>query len=138
DSSGVTDSGNNIIGSDPQVGPLASNGGPTMTRAVLPTSPAIDAGNNTSATNAGLTTDQRGTGFPRIADSADLNTTQTVDIGAYEAHPTIEDIQDTSTNEDTVKNVSFNLGDDAGALIQSVGATSTNTTLVPNANLSFS
>src|SRR5207245_9530682 len=36
----------NITGLDPQLGPLASNGGPTMTHALLPGSPAIDAGSN--------------------------------------------------------------------------------------------
>src|SRR5262249_907130 len=75
------------------------------------------------------------------ADSADVDTVQTVDIGAYEAHPTVEDIADQSTTEDTVKNVAFNLGDDTGTLITgpggSVTATSSNTTLVPNANLSL-
>ncbi len=140
------DANSNQVGSsgspiDAMLGVLANNGGVTFTHALLPGSPAIDAGDNTAATNASLTTDQRGTGFPRIADSADLDTTATVDIGAFELHPSIEDIQDTSTNEDTVKNVVFNLGDDTGTLITggggSVTATSSNTTLVPNANLSF-
>src|SRR6185436_16469639 len=56
----------------------------------------------------------------------------------YEAHPTIEDIANQTTNQDNVKNVTFNLGDDTGALISTVTATSSNTTLVPNANLIFS
>src|SRR6185436_8409973 len=85
-----------------------------------------------------LPVDQRGTVFPRTADSADTDTTQTVDIGAFELHPSIENIVDQTTNEDTVKNVTFNLGDDTGSLISTVTATSSNTTLVPNANLSFS
>ncbi|MFN2577805.1 MAG: choice-of-anchor Q domain-containing protein [Pyrinomonadaceae bacterium] len=135
--------GTNVSPIDAILGALANNGGPTLTHALLAGSPAIEAGDNTSADNAGLTTDQRGTGFPRKADSADSNTTQTVDIGAYELHPTIQDIADTSTNEDTIKNVIFNLGDDTGSLITggggSVTASSSNTTLVPNlnANLSF-
>ena len=72
---------NNIISSsiagliDPV---LRDNGGPTKTHALLVGSAAINAGDNTAATNAGLTTDQRGTGFARIVDS-------TVDIGAVEA-----------------------------------------------------
>src|SRR5205085_2630916 len=61
---------------DPQLGTLQNNGGPTQTRALLPASPAIEAGDNTAANTAGLTTDQRGTGFPRIADSADADPTQ--------------------------------------------------------------
>src|SRR5262249_3948713 len=68
--------------------------------------------------------------------------TQTVDIGAFELHPSVENIPDQATNEDTVKNVTFNLGDDTGTLITGAGgsvtATSSNTTLVPNANLSLS
>jgi hypothetical protein len=141
---------NNQVGvASPGLGPLASNGGPTQTHALLSTSPAIEAGSNANLptdtfdldgdanTAETLPVDQRGTAFPRVADSADVNTVQTVDIGAYEAHPTIEDIANQSTNEDTVKNVLFNLGDDTGSLISTVTATSSNTTLVPNGNLSF-
>ncbi|MGO8902250.1 MAG: beta strand repeat-containing protein [Isosphaeraceae bacterium] len=68
----------NTITGDPLLGPLQNNGGPTQTMALLPGSPAIDAGNNAAA--SGLTTDQRGTGFPRV-----LN--MTVDIGAFESSP---------------------------------------------------
>ena len=46
------------IVADPLLGPLADNGGPTQTMALLPGSPAIDAG----AAGPGWTTDQRGTG----------------------------------------------------------------------------
>ena len=53
------------------------NGGPTQTLALLPGSPAIDAGNN-DIIPSGVTTDQRGEGFPRIANDI-------VDIGAFEA-----------------------------------------------------
>jgi hypothetical protein len=55
----------------PKLGPLADNGGPTLTMALLPGSPAIDAGDNTVA----QPTDQRR--FPRLVGSA-------IDIGAYE------------------------------------------------------
>jgi hypothetical protein len=90
----VTSNGNNLIGKtdgssgwigsdlldkDPMLGPLANNGGPTQTMALLPGSPAINAGNNLLAVDAQgnpLTTDQRG--FLRVADG-------TVDIGAVEA-----------------------------------------------------
>jgi hypothetical protein len=58
--------------------PLADNGGPTRTMALLAGSPAINAG---GAVLGGLTTDQRGTGFPRVVGSA-------VDMGAYESDPT--------------------------------------------------
>jgi hypothetical protein len=53
------------------LGPLADNGGPTLTMALLPGSPAIDAGD----TGVMPTTDQRG--FPRPAGVG-------ADIGAYE------------------------------------------------------
>jgi|GEM_PF-2237934 len=133
------------------LGPLVNNGGLTQTHALLPGSPAIEAGNNALVaadtldldgdlnTSEPIPFDQRGTGFPRILDSADANIIQTVDIGAFELHPSIENIPDQATDEDTPKNVIFNLGDDTGALIDEVAATSSNTTLVPNnvANLSF-
>jgi hypothetical protein len=62
---------------DPRLGPLQDNGGPTLTRALLPGSPAIDAGNNAYATAF----DQRGPGFPRIVNG-------TIDIGAFEVQAT--------------------------------------------------
>ncbi|HEX3897008.1 MAG TPA: IPTL-CTERM sorting domain-containing protein [Rudaea sp.] len=72
----ATLSGNgNVFAADPKLGPLADNGGPTQTRALLAGSPAIDAGNNDAATN--FQYDQRGPGFPRIVGP-------TVDIGAFE------------------------------------------------------
>jgi PKD repeat protein len=71
----------NIYNQAPLLGPLADNGGPTMTRALLAGSPAIDQGHS-----GGLTTDQRG--LPRPID--DPNTPNAPDgdgsdIGAYEA-----------------------------------------------------
>jgi hypothetical protein len=64
--------------------PLGNNGGPTQTMALLPGSPAIDAGNN-ALLRPGVTTDQRGPGFARIVNG-------TVDIGAFE-------VQNGSTNQ---------------------------------------
>jgi hypothetical protein len=58
---------------DPMLGPLQDNGGPTFTRALLPGSPAIDAGDNTDAPMW----DQRGPGFRRIVSGI-------IDIGAFE------------------------------------------------------
>jgi hypothetical protein len=63
---------------DPHLGPLASNGGPTQTMALLTGSPAIDAGNNPAASS--LLYDQRGPGYPRIVGR--------VDIGSFAALPT--------------------------------------------------
>ena len=57
---------------------LTDNGGPIQTIALLPASPAIDAGATALANQYGLTTDQRGAGFPRTIDG-------TIDIGAFES-----------------------------------------------------
>jgi hypothetical protein len=48
-----------LLGVDPLLGPLQDNGGPTETMALLPGSPAIDAGND-ALVPSGITTDQRG------------------------------------------------------------------------------
>lgn len=82
---GITDAGHNLSSdsscaftntgslnsSDPNLLPLASNGGPTLTMAPLPRSPAIDAGDSAAAP----ATDQRG--FARPFGPA-------ADIGAFE------------------------------------------------------
>ena len=122
---------------NPRLGPLANNGGPTQTHALLSGSTALDAGNNcvldnscSPAVGQSLSTDQRGAGFPRAADSADANTTQTVDIGAFEAQASVEDITNKSIGEDTPISFSFNVGD--AASITSVTASSSNPAVVPN------
>ncbi|MET0229558.1 MAG: choice-of-anchor Q domain-containing protein [Rhodanobacteraceae bacterium] len=61
------------ITDDPLLDVLADNGGPTLAMALLPGSPAIDAGNNVAA----LATDQRGAGFARHVG-------RRTDIGAFE------------------------------------------------------
>src|SRR5262249_52040729 len=75
---------------DPILGPLQNNGGPTPTRALLPGSPAIDAGTPTGAPSF----DQRG--LPRPSGAG-------FDIGAFEvqAAPSTKPI--------------FAVGSDAGA-----------------------
>ena len=124
---------------DAKIGPLFNNGGPTLTHALLTGSPAIEAGLNSAATGASLSTDQRGPGYPRIADSADNSDTQTVDIGAFELHPSVEDIPNQSAAEDSTPAIIFNVGDDAIG-ITSVVVTSSNTALVlsDNAHLTIS
>jgi hypothetical protein len=62
---------------DPRLGPLAFNGGPTMTHALLAGSPAIDRGDNAGAPGI----DQRGARRPRDGDG---NRSLVVDIGAFE------------------------------------------------------
>jgi hypothetical protein len=54
----VTTGSDNIADDDPRLAPLADNGGPTQTHALLPGSPAIDAGNPDFVSPPGF--DQRG------------------------------------------------------------------------------
>ena len=76
-----------LSGVDPILGPLADNGGPTFTHALLPASMAIHAGDDTAAP----ATDQRG--FPRFGPS---------DIGAFEVQPvSTNDIDGYSNPEST-------------------------------------
>jgi hypothetical protein len=81
---GATDDSSGWVGSDltgtkasplnPLLGSLQNNGGSTQTMALLPGSPAIDAGDNNYAPGPN---DQRGDGFSRIVNG-------TIDIGAFE------------------------------------------------------
>jgi len=66
---------------DPRLGPLQNNGGPTQTQALLSGSPAIDAGNPNGCTGGNghlLNTDQRG------APRHDKEDTGGCDMGAFE------------------------------------------------------
>ena len=64
----------NIFGLDPQLGPLADNGGPTLTRALAATSPVID---QASPIIGAIDYDQRRAPWPRIFG-------ERADMGAYE------------------------------------------------------
>lgn len=64
------------ISADPQLQPLAMNGGPTATHALMEGSPAIDAGSNPE----GASEDQRAAPFVREWGAA-------ADIGAFELQP---------------------------------------------------
>jgi hypothetical protein len=59
---------------DPRLGALADNGGPTLTMALLPGGPAVDAGDDATAPSV----DQRGVIRPQLSHP---------DIGAYELVP---------------------------------------------------
>ena len=74
----VDDEGGTLIGADPELEPLADNGGPTETHALLGTSPAIDAGLVVEPPFPGNEFDQRGSPFDRVENGVS-------DIGAYEA-----------------------------------------------------
>jgi hypothetical protein len=78
----ASDLGGNQFNKDPLLGPLQNNGGPTATMALLPGSPAIGHGVNTSLI-LGLsvpTTDQRGD--PRLGNSTDIGAFQTPPLSA--------------------------------------------------------
>jgi hypothetical protein len=88
---GITSRGHNIetgnscgftaagdkVNTNPMLGSLANNGGPTLTMALQPGSPAIGAGDNAACP----ATDQRGLARPRLK-TATLG--EVCDIGAYE------------------------------------------------------
>jgi hypothetical protein len=77
---------------NPKLNPLANNGGPTETMALQPGSPALNAGSNALAVDAGgnpLVTDQRGAN--RIYGG-------TTDIGAYQINDTTKATLTASAN----------------------------------------
>jgi predicted outer membrane repeat protein len=82
----ATTAGSNLTGVDPQLQPLAANGGLTPTMALAATSPAIDNGSA-----FGLATDQRGSlrpfDVPSISNSAAPGADGS-DIGAFEFQQT--------------------------------------------------
>jgi hypothetical protein len=104
---GMPDGNGNLIGTaeapiDPLVSPLADNGGPTSTHALLPGSPAVDSGMpDIVAGQDGVPAyDQRGPGFPRIAGPR-------VDMGAFEVEvaeghdPVVTPTETQTVNEGT-------------------------------------
>jgi hypothetical protein len=78
------DGGGNLTGpgdqinTDPMIGPLQDNGGPTLTHALLPGSPAINAGDPNFTPPPFY--DQRGPGFSRVFNGR-------IDMGAFEMQP---------------------------------------------------
>ncbi|MEX2308072.1 MAG: choice-of-anchor Q domain-containing protein [Pirellulales bacterium] len=79
--------GNIVLSSGQSAGlaPLAYYGGPTKTHALLSSSLAIDAGDDSKATAIGLLYDERGEGFDRIVDwNGTPETGFDIDIGAFE------------------------------------------------------
>lgn len=72
----INDNGGNLFSVDPQLGPLANNGGPTETHLPAATSPAVNAGDAAFAPPP--TTDQRG--LARVAGGR-------IDMGSVELAP---------------------------------------------------
>lgn len=84
DVAGIIDASRSLIGVGASfLGPLADNGGPTMTHALMPGSPAINAGDPAAAAgiNGVPVNDQRGAPFTRVYGGR-------IDIGAFELQPT--------------------------------------------------
>ncbi len=79
----IADRSTDVFGLDPRLAPLADNGGPTRTMALLADSPAIDAGPAELPVFPNSQWDQRGTPFSRVFGGR-------LDIGAFEAQFTPE------------------------------------------------
>ena len=84
DGGGYLSQPTDILNTDPMLGLLQDNGGPTFTHSLLPGSPAVDRGKNFS----GSLYDQRGLGFPRTLDNPVVPNApggDGTDIGAFES-----------------------------------------------------
>jgi hypothetical protein len=79
---GIFTDPSDMTSTDPDLLPLADNGGLTETMALAPGSPAIDAGGTCTSGGSPLLTDQRG--WSRTIDG-DGDGAATCDLGAYEA-----------------------------------------------------
>ena len=75
DGGGYLNGPGDLINTDPLLGPLQDNGGPTQTHALLPGSPAVDAGDPSFAPPPWY--DQRGANFYRLRNDR-------LDIGSFE------------------------------------------------------
>jgi hypothetical protein len=75
DGSGFLTGAGDQINTDPLLGPLQDNGGPTFTHALLPSSPAIAAGDPNFTPPPDY--DQRGPGFDRVVNGR-------IDVGSFE------------------------------------------------------
>jgi hypothetical protein len=90
-STGITDpsnkTGTKASPLDPLLGALANNGGPTLTHALLPGSPCVNAGSNPAA----KTNDQRGSPILRVSGGQ-------ADIGAFETSLVVASAADSGAN----------------------------------------
>lgn len=115
----------NLIGLSPNLGPLQNNGGPTPTHALLPDSPAIDAGSPAepgSGGNACEATDQRGYLRPQGLGC---------DIGAYEAISSAVIAPESGGAITTTSSITINLSFPPDAVAQPITVTIGLTTSQP-------
>jgi subtilisin-like proprotein convertase family protein len=75
DAGGFLNAPGDQTSTDPMLGPLQDNGGPTFTHALLPNSPAIDTGDPNFTPPPFF--DQRGLGFARVVNGR-------IDVGSFE------------------------------------------------------
>jgi RTX calcium-binding nonapeptide repeat (4 copies) len=142
-SCGFASENNSLSSTDPMLGALADNGGPTLTHALLGGSSAIDKG----VAVTGITTDQRGQprpfDNPNGAPATDGNDS---DIGAFEAQevlnvaPPIVRVAPGGAcgASDISGTINLALSDpDTLAQDLTLSATSSNQAVVPNGNISF-
>ena len=86
---GFFTAGGDQINADPQLRPIADNGGATRTCAPRITSPVIDRGRRDAVPELTAETDQRGVGRPIDISGAEFAPGDGSDIGAHEAQPTL-------------------------------------------------
>jgi hypothetical protein len=101
----------NIYGTDPLLGPLADNGGSTLTHALLPGSAAIDHGNPAAT----LKVDQRGL---RRAQDGNADCIAVADIGAFELHDMAEPSACEITHNNSGIQIRFHGSVDASYVIE--------------------
>ena len=100
------------INTDPLLGPLQNNGGPTSTYELMPGSPAVNAGDPNFTPPPFY--DQRGPGFDRVRDGR-------IDIGSFELQGSVLTVTSASdSGEGSLRDVLAGTGD--GDLIQFAAA----------------
>jgi hypothetical protein len=110
----ITGTNNLAAGTDPLLGPLQNNGGPTATHAIPDTSPARDAGSNP----VNLGTDQRGPGFPRQVGQTDMGAYEFLPPGTPTAAGTFADV---TTPGATTYTMQINYADDVAINTATLG-----------------
>ena len=140
---GFSTANNSQPSTNPLLGPLADNGGPTQTHALLTGSPAIDKGNS-----FGATTDQRGESRPHdFASIPNVPGGDGSDIGSFELEEEAENQAPSVTVDGggscgaasdmrgTINLALIDPDDPAESL--TLRATSSNRSVLPNRNISF-